>query len=117
MSSDAQLFAEHGEKLMADLRSGRRLQLNLDTGTLSVSDPPTPLEPEIADALEEWVEVLMKEASGPGSEGVFVHKDGRRVSDVSFNIADVFSAIYRVTPEAVARMLQAGAAQYIRGPK
>lgn len=71
------------------------------------------LDPTWAAALSEWIQALMKEATGPALDGVFVTKDGRK-AEVSFEITDVFSAIYTVCPEAIGLMLKAGAANYIR---
>lgn len=72
------------------------------------------LEPDIAEALENWVITMMKERTGPGMDGQFVTKNGLRVYDVSFKISDVFTAINDAAPDAIARMLQAGAAKFIR---
>jgi len=74
---------------------------------------PTALEPEIAQALEEWVIALMGEREGPGITVEVVTADGT-IIDNSWAISDCFTAIYTAAPDVIARCLQAGAAAYIR---
>ena len=75
---------------------------------------PDRLEPEIAQALEHWVIALMHERRGPiGRAGIFIDDKGRK-NDMSYDISEVFAAIYEVAPEAIARMLQSGGASFVR---
>ena len=74
---------------------------------------PVCLEPEIAQALEEWVIALMGEREGPGITVEVVTAEGK-VIDNSWAISDCFAVIYTVAPDVIARCLQAGAAAYIR---
>lgn len=71
------------------------------------------LEPEIAQALEEWVIALMSEREGPGVTVEVVTANGT-IIDNSWAIRDCFAAIYTVDPDIIARCLQAGGAAYIR---
>ena len=64
--------------------------------------------------MEDWVVTMMKERQGKGREVMVLNKDGR-VLDRSWQIADVFVEINEVAPDAIARCLQAGATNYIRG--
>jgi len=76
------------------------------------------LDPEIALAIENWVEALMKERQGQGRDTPLVIKSGtvaRVVRERSWQMREVWVEIYRVAPDAIARMLQAGAANYIGG--
>jgi len=74
---------------------------------------PAQLEPEVADALEAWLTALLKERSGRGVEGVFISNTGRKI-DTTYDMVAMFEAVYEVAPDAIARMLQAGAAGFIR---
>lgn len=71
------------------------------------------LEQEIADALEAWVITIMSEGRGPGLQVEIVTHQGK-TQDNSWGISDVFKEIYRLCPDAISRMLQAGAAAYIK---
>lgn len=74
---------------------------------------PEPLGPQVIFALQEWVTLEMKEGTGPGIEGVFVSKTGEKI-ETSYDLGDFFEAINRGAPDAIARMLQAGAAAFIK---
>ena len=81
-----------------------------------MTTPNTRLEPEIAEALEKWLLVMMREQRGSGHELV-VYKGTERKIDNSYTMTDVFTAINEVCPDAIARLLQAGAAAYITQDK
>ena len=74
----------------------------------------TILEPEIAAALEAWAIVFMSERVGKGTEVTVTASNGR-VVDNSWDFQEFFTELYLLCPDAVARMLQAGAAGFIRG--
>jgi hypothetical protein len=69
---------------------------------------------EITNALLAWVNMLMKENTGPGVDVVVMSNNVRWKLDVSYDMTDFFEAINRAAPDAIARMLQAGAAAFIR---
>lgn len=78
---------------------------------------PEPLPKELADGLENWILPKVKEAYGKGTELLVDPKTGASYTDHSFEIADFFKAIHQECPEAITRMLEAGAAAYVKAPE
>ena len=71
-------------------------------------DVPTPareLEPDIIRAIEYWMHVAMREKAGHGIE--------RMPNQYSYTFEDWLRVLYDLCPDAIARMLQAGADKYL----
>ena len=66
------------------------------------------LDPEIVTAIDTWLLVAIHERRGPGREVDAEHE--------GFGIEDFLNVLNAVCPEAITRMLQAGAAAYIDIP-
>ena len=67
----------------------------------------------IAQALEAWALAQMHERAELGIEGVFVTGTGETL-DATYAMEDFFLMLYEVAPEAITRMLKAGAARYLK---
>ena len=67
------------------------------------------IDDDIAQALENWMMVQMKENRGPGKP---YHGNAL---EVSYEFREFVEVINELCPDVVGRMLQAGAAQYLPG--
>ena len=74
-----------------------------------MTQPKTGLDPEIARAIEEWVAVAVHERQGPGETREGDDREG-------YDFGAFLELINDLAPDAIARMLQAGAASYLRSP-
>ncbi len=67
---------------------------------------PWQLAPEIADAIEQWMTAAIHERRGPGKAHGNLDLEG-------YLFAEFLEVINEACPEAITRMLKAGAAAYI----
>ena len=65
------------------------------------------LEPEIIAAIDQWMISAIHERRGPGKP-----RDG---GAESYSFQEMLAVLNELCPDVVARMLQAGAANYIQG--
>lgn len=68
---------------------------------------PEPLDPTIAAAIEAWMARYIHESHGPGQR---LNGQGEEI----YTFQDFLVVIARHAPDAIARILQAGAAEFIR---
>ena len=66
------------------------------------------IDTDIARAIQDWIAVQMHERRGPGKD----RPDGYE----GYSFADMLDVLDAVCPDAIARMLQAGASAYIAAP-
>ena len=66
------------------------------------------IDPEVAAAIQNWIGVQMHERRGPGKD--------RPGGYEGYSFADMLDVLDAVCPDAIARMLQAGASAYLSSP-
>ena len=66
------------------------------------------IDTDIARAIQDWIAVQMHERRGPGKD----RPDGYE----AYSFADMLDVLDAVCPDAIARMLQAGASAYLTKP-
>lgn len=66
------------------------------------------IDPEIAGAIQNWIGAQMHERRGPGKD--------RPGGYEGYSFADMLDVLDDVCPDAIARMLQAGASAYLSTP-
>ena len=66
------------------------------------------IDPEIASAIQNWIGAQMHERRGPGKD--------RPGGYEGYSFGDMLDVLDAVCPDAIARMLQAGASSYLSTP-
>jgi len=69
------------------------------------------LHPDLASAVADWIIVIMAERKG---KGIDVYQSNGQKLDNSWVLDDLITELHNVCPDVVGRMLQAGAAAYIK---
>ncbi len=87
--------------------AGRRLAEDAPPLADLFKPKATDLEPEIARAVETFLHVAMRERRGPGAEN---HGPG----EYSYTMHDILVVLHDICPDAIARLLQAGADKYLQ---
>ncbi len=66
------------------------------------------IDADVAAAIQNWIGVQMHERRGPGKD--------RPGGYEGYSFADMLDVLDAVCPDAIARMLQAGASAYLSSP-
>ena len=66
------------------------------------------IDSDVAAAIQNWIGVQMHERRGPGKD--------RPGGYEGYSFADMLDVLDAVCPDAIARMLQAGASAYLSSP-
>ncbi len=66
------------------------------------------IDPDVAAAIQNWIGVQMHERRGPGKD--------RPGGYEGYSFADMLDVLDAVCPDAIARMLLAGASAYLSSP-
>ena len=66
------------------------------------------IDSDVAAAIQNWIGVQMHERRGPGKD--------RPGGYEGYSFADMLDVLDAVCPDAIARMLQAGASAYLSAP-
>ena len=66
------------------------------------------IDADVAAAIQNWIGVQMHERRGPGKD--------RPGGYEGYSFADMLDVLDAVCPDAIARMLQAGASAYLSAP-